>query len=393
MNSDWGLVGLDGTDWTPSRALASASSWPESIQVVRLGDVAAVRALTAPLSAPLPLVTPANVDLATGAITPRGAVDDEGLVLGEDLRVNDVLVPAHGNRPCVCVSDDVRGLAFRGFLRVRPIEGRVASDWLWGFLSSASGISARMGGAKGAAASRLTASGLSDVRVPIPSIEQASRSELAALLPEPRVLEPEGAALRSSWSFRDLRDGGAWAGDERPEDASVGVALSDLGDLWCGTVDIRQVFACPAPGRFRVLTSRAVRGHREPFEPWSEGGRVTTTASVVFTRTEPFRAKHAPAGMLLTKEVLALDLDLDSRSTRLLASGAGTAGGLASYFTHGEGRRALDSVSAGAVQKHLSLAALRRVRVPERLPASRSESAGASSLAERLEAALRSALE
>jgi hypothetical protein len=388
MSSGWELVTLDGTDWAPARLLASASWWPQSLQVFRLGDVAAVRALTAPLRAPLPLVTPADVDRASGAITPKRVVDDEGLVLGEDLIPTDVLVPAYGTGPCVRVSDDVRGLAFRGFLRVRPFEDRVASEWLWAFLSSVSGIRAREDVSAGSAVSRLTAAALSAVRLPLLGIEHARRGGFATHLPHRLVVESEGGALRSSWSFRDLREGAAWAGSEPSEEQPVGVELSELGDVWSGTVDLRDAFACPGPGRTRVLTHRAVRGHREPCEMWGEGRRVTTSESVVFTRTEPFRVTHAPAGVLLAKELVALDL---ARVT-VAGSGVGPAEGLASYFTHGDGRRVLALVSAGTVVTHLSPSVLRRIRVPETALISQSDRPSASLLAERLEVALRGAI-
>jgi hypothetical protein len=146
----------------------------------------------------------------------------------------------------------------------------------------------------------------------------------------------------------------------------------------------------------QVLTHRAVRGLREPFCPWATAGRSTTDGTVVFTRTEPFRVKHAPSGMLLSKELVALDINIrrevlgttPQQLTKL--SHAGFASVLADYFSSPAGADVLASVARGAVIKHLSIDALRAVRVPHDLHVTPPKDT--LSLADRLEAALRHAL-
>jgi hypothetical protein len=394
--SEWALVSVGSADWLPSRVLPARSPWPSSTPLVRLGDVASVRSVAAPLSSPLPLVTPTSVDLSSGTISTKRVADDEGLVLGEDLRVYDVLVPSHGPGPCVLVSDEARGLAFRGFHVVRPFQARANPIWLWATLSSASGIASREALSAGSTVSTVTASSLADLRVPLPTLEHADQPTFGALVPRPLVVEAAGEELRSAWSLRDLRRSDAWTGGGAGDREVAGPPLSELGTFWSDGVDKSEWFAVPAPGRLPVLTHRAVRGHREPFRPWATGGRATTDGTVVFTRTEPFRAKQAPAGMLLSKELVALDIDirrelLGSAPPHLRQlSRAGLASVLVDYFSSARGKDVLASVARGIVIRHLSLAALRAVRVPRGLRATAPEDT--LSLPDRLEAALRRAL-
>ncbi len=394
--SQWALVSVGAAEWWPSRVLPAQSPWPTSTPLVRLGDVASVRSLAAPLQAPLPLVTPSSVDPSSGTVSTKRVADDEGLVLGEDLHVNDVLVPSHGPGPCVLVSEETRGLAFRGFYVVRALEGRANPIWLWATLSSASGVASREALSAGSTVSTVTASSLADLRVPLPTLERAAQSNFSALVPRPLVVEATGEELRSDWSLRDLRREDAWTGGAAADRELAGLALSELGSVWSGGVDRSEWFGVSAPGRLPVLTRRAVRGHRDPFRPWATGGRATTDATVAFTRTEPFRAKQAPPRMLLSKDLVALDIDI---RRELLGSGpphlrqlsrVGFASVLADYFSSPPGRDALASAARGVVIRHLSLAALRAVRVPHNLPVTAPEDA--LPLGDRLEAALRRAL-
>ena len=395
--SEWALVSVGAAEWWPSRLLPARSPWPSSTQLVRLGDVASVRSLAAPLPSPLPLVTPGSVDPSSGTITTTQVTDHDGLVLGEDLCVNDVLVPSHGRGPCVLVSDEAWGLAFRGFHVVRPFEGRANTAWLWATLSSASGVASREALSAESAVSIVTGSSLADLRIPLPTMEKADQPNFNAFLPRPLVIEVLGEELRSAWSLRDLRGARTWTGGAAADDEPVGLPLSELGTIWGGHVDKSEFFAVSGPGRLPVLTHRAVRGHRDPFRPWATVGRATTDGTVVFTRTEPFRLTQPPAGMLLSKELVALDIDIRREPLGTAPpplaqlSRPELASVLMDYFSSAQGNNVLASAARGVVIRHLSLAALRTVRIPQQLRATAPE-AHPTSLADRLEDALRRAL-
>lgn len=396
--SEWALTSLGADEWRPSRLLSARSPWSGSSQLVRLGDVASVRSVVAPLQSPLPLVTPSNVHPSSGTVTIKRVVDDEGLVLGEDLNINDVLVPLHGPGPCVLVSGEVRGLAFRGFLIVRAFDEHADPVWLWAVLTSTSGVAAREALSASSTVSTIKASLLADLAVPVPTLEQSQQPTFSALVPRPLVVETAGEESRSTWSLRDLRGAATWTAGAVAHDEEDGLPMSELGSTWSGSVDKRKWFAVPAPDRLEVLTHRRVRGHREPFRLWATGGKATTDGTVVFTRTEPFRVLHAPAGFLLSKELLALDIDarrglLATAPANVLQqmSAAGLATVLALYFSSPRGNSVLASAASGVVIRRLSLAALGAVRVPHELrpPA---VDLPIVPLAERLESALRRAL-
>ncbi len=375
--SAWALVSL-ADEWWPRQVLPRSSPWPGTAQLVRLRDVASVFSVAAPLLSPLPLATPANVDPQSGAVTPTRVADDEGLVLGQDLELNDVLVPAHGMSPCVLVSDEMGGLAFRGFHVVRAAR-EFDPCWLWASLSSASGVEARCAAAIGSTTSSVTTSSLADVAIPTAPLDSSRRRTFAGLSPRPAVIEVEGAELRSAWALQDLSRTEIWTRARTPGEGQLGVSLSELGTLWSGRVDSREWYAAPAPDRTPVLTHRAVRGQHEAFRPFGSAGRATTDGTVVFTRTEPFRVMHAPARVLLSKELLALDV-----------SNPRVAPALVRYFSGADGKEVLASGARGAIIRHLSLTTLRSVHVPRDLPAA--PASAAMYLADLLEAVLRNVL-
>jgi hypothetical protein len=392
--TEWALKALGSTAWWPSGLLPGISSWPGSPHLTFVGDVASVRSVASPLNAPLPLVTPVSVDASSGSIRAARVADDDGLVLGEDLEVDDVLVPSHGLSPCVLVSEEARGLAFRGFLVVRARRDLVDPVWIWVALTSASGGRARTAKVGGFLTPSLSASSLAGLSIPLP--EHGKGGQLKSLLPRPLVVEEEEAALRSSWDFRDLRNEPKWVGGTVPGHAE-GTPLSELGSVWSGAVDKASWFAAAAPERSPVLTPWAVRGHAEPFRPWATAGRATTDATVVFTRTAPFRVMHAPPRMLLSKDLLGFDVE-DRKEPRKgvtlddSVSASRTARALTTYFASRVGREALSSAGRGAIIQHLSLATMRTLVVPPHGLRQIHESPAAGALADRLEVALHEAL-
>ncbi|MGH7285708.1 MAG: hypothetical protein ACRELY_29670 [Polyangiaceae bacterium] len=233
----------------------------------------------------------------------------------------------------------------------------------------------------GAISSRLTASALADLSVPLPS--SAIADEVAALVPRELVAESISEALRSVWRIRDLQRAAAWIRQSSGD--VVGIRLADLGMLRSGRIDAKDCFGAPGPERLPVVTARTARGHDEPFRRWASGESPTNDSTVIFTRTAPFRVAHAPTGTLLSKDLLALEVNADASRAPVEVAAS-----VANYFASPEGRRKLSEVATGAVIPHLSLKTLADVCVvPNRiLMESATQSSAVESLAERLDATI-----
>jgi hypothetical protein len=355
----WVITNAASTSWSPSHVLSHQSSWPVSLKLAQVRELASVYSFPASPHRPLAVVGPGDV-AADGRVRPRQAAENEGLVLGDDLKIDDVLVPARGSGGCVLVSQEAEGLAFRGFHVVRAHA--IEPAWLWAVLSSASGVAERRANSSAVGLLALTPAALGVLSVPLPPTAAIAHA-FDAMIPRPLVA-PSTVDPRSLWEFRDLRVRSAWTRSDEPQLGS-GVELGALGTFWAGDVDQADCFAVAAPDRHRTLTHREVRGHREPFHHWSVGDALTTSATIVFTRAMPFRAVHAEAGLLLCKDLLALDVtsgpiasDSGVKSREQLASI------IARLLSEGDGPELLGTLTRISGSGQLGLAGLQRLRVP-----------------------------
>lgn len=387
--SGWAIANVSRDGWLLRSALPSQSPWRTSSRLARVGDAASVRFLTSSLPGPMPLVTPRDVETTSGTAVGNRVADDEGAFLGQDLLENDVLVPSRGHGACVLVTKEMSGVAFRGFHILRPNADVVDPRWLWAVLSCSSGLAARAALSSGLALPSVSATALAELPVPLVPMKVAHSAEWKALLPLPGFRAAADGAVRSSWNVRDLLKGEAW-GAARAMILPVGTPLEEIASLWGGNVDKADWYGAPGPGRRPVLTHWAVRQHREPFQPWAEGKRTTTDSTIVVTRTQPFRVILAPAGVLLSKELLAIDIDLHGLeaplapelSRRRIADAATT------YLSGREGQDSLAALARGATIQHLSISALRGMPIPPGVLTMGSQVRDVGSLAERLEAAV-----
>ncbi len=353
--SFWAIRDLGPAPWALGIAKQDAGVWSASVRRVCIGDLAIVRALSPEAHAAKPLVTPAAVG-TDGRVRPRGTSED-GATLGDCLEEGDVLVPVEGDAPCVLLSQETSDLACRGFLVVRA-SVPVNALWLWGVLSSTSGIVARRQLASGNRISTLGIATLANLAIPAPT---RLADMLKDCLPRPLVKEVAGIDSRSIWEMRDLRSAEVWTTTPAPPD---GVPLSSLATVWSGSVGRDDYFSVEATGRARVLTGRQLRGPGDSASAWAESRRVTTASTVVITRNRPYRAVAPGPGFALARELLALDLLPPVGPNHPEQAASSRAASLASHFTSREGEAALEAQSSGTVMLQLNTAALARVCVP-----------------------------
>ncbi len=338
-------ISLRSDTWWP-RDLVPSVAWPGTTERVRLGDAATVRSVSSHADRSIPTVEPTDVDEVSGDVLVRSIASADIVVFGDDVQSGDVLVPERNLGPCILVSDDARGLAFRGFLIVRSAPGLISPKWLWLLLSSTSGVHARASLLEDSHTELLTPLALANLVIPCP------KHAIPAALPKSNI--ETSPTLRSAWALRDLRHYTSWIVD--PLQRHEVQRLGDLGVIWAGHVDIRNCYGTRAPGRLPVMTTRLVRGLKEPSQLWAVGGAPTTDLTVVITRNEPFRVKRAHAGMLLAKDLLAIEvggdvvtLDSQRHSARIQFADA-----LVATLTAKDGRDALMSAARGVTVQHLS---------------------------------------
>lgn len=384
--SEWSLAALAAGSWSPSQRLRRPPSWfgGAAAELVPLGELARTSATVSPLPAELPLVTPRDVNPTTGAVEPASLADGrDGLRLGEDLRLGDVLLPRRGFGPAVLVDDDHIGLGFSGFLLLRATS-EVDPHTLWALLTSRSGLAARRALETGASA--VTADSLRQLLVP------RFPSQIGARVRIIRAAALDRSALSSldrtsHWRVVALRDEDPWRRRLEREQTGEGEPLGNLGELWAGRVDQRSCFGVTGAHRAPVLTPRDLAAS-QPSSLWAEGARTTTESTIALASFEPFRAMQPPPGHALANGLLAIDVRAAVGET----APPSVARALARFFATLTGRQRLQAYATGTTTRRLTLSALGNVRVSAEEVLAAASADEDEDLAERLESAFREAL-
>jgi hypothetical protein len=361
----------EATDWSPrlltrvARADVPLLSTERAVVWERLADVAALLAIPTTSREGLAF-RPSDIDRRDGAIRSyAGAYKGRVyLVDGTSLRVGDVLVPDDPSRPAVLIDGRHEGLAFTAtFAALRP-SGVMDGLVLWALLSSRAGMDARTDVSMSNAVlgvRKTSRQALLGLIVPMrpPEWWRARRSELQALHAAAGVVPTPPA--RSGWAVVDLAHMSSWRPMDALQPPTPTVTGSPLGEL-CdflrrGSVTRRVTAEMPAPGWLPVATVTAINRGASPrrwVAPASAGTAVGQSGDVVV----------GLIGHWSTAAVLIADCGIDHDVALLRLTNVALRDRVIHYLNSAKGQAARRELIPTGTIPHLSLAALKEIRIP-----------------------------
>ena len=156
-------------NWDPVQLTRGSFRWPVALSEVRIEDLVRRQSPASLADVGAPVITPANIDVQTGAIR-RRARNYQGAVfqIGTELRDGDILIARSLNVPALLVTERLRGsLVSERFIALRPEDPQVAR-WIWAILNSESGIRMRAHLMAGSETPTIAPANLLRARIPLP---------------------------------------------------------------------------------------------------------------------------------------------------------------------------------------------------------------------------------
>lgn len=217
------------TNWEPARLTAESFRWPSPHNVVSIQSLAGRIYPNSIADAGAPVITPVNLNTATGGIRHRSR-QYQGVVfqVGRELEQGDVVVPRTGLGPALRISKDLQGaLVSSRFIALRPYDSEL-SAWIWAVLNCETGLRMRshlsMGFDRAGEPQNLL-----DARIPIPSTHDLVILIRAIDAIEAATHAEEEQPIETWWSIADLRNI-EWRialATPQPERLQLGPPLSD----------------------------------------------------------------------------------------------------------------------------------------------------------------------
>ena len=325
MTDWWTTTITDGT-WRSGRKADLSWDVLRGAPMVSLAEQASVFSSRSKLPGALPLVRPGDVSFWTGRVEPKDfAMGHEGLRLGEDLQIGDVLVPRAGPGPAVLVGQAHQAVAFTSGFHV--VRAYVATDavWLWAVLTSRSGERARADLQSGAAFGQLPVQALRALVVPRVAGDQLFPEQL---LPDPAVALDALDERLSKWHFAAL-EGGRWRWNPPDLKENSGERIGDFAQVRLGRSDPDIARAAPGQQQVPLLEAAHVRGKDPPIPLWVSGDNVDLASerTILLSRVAPMHVMVAPSGVAIARGVVRIDIDRAGDELAALARFLGSLGG------------------------------------------------------------------
>lgn len=352
--------------WTPSALLAppAVEIWPDGQHLVPLGAVAQFVGTESSAAPDQAIVSPSVVDADSGTIrgTRRGfsgpiRIVGTGRVAG--LRTGDLLVPPASRAHVLLVGPEHGGFAFSGtYLALRP-TGEVEGLQLWALLNSTPGQAARQSAAVASAAPQLTVSRLLEVLVPvIPAQQWARLRPLVADLHHAPAAATAREVGQSWWRLAALPREHSWSAylaTKTPETLEQGTALGELAVEFQRGQHISVLSYVPHRSWLPYLAPRDLRTGREP-TTWAAPGSVVA---------HPGDIVVAEAGQRGISSVVSTPLIPGAGVCLIRLREAELASRIVAYLNSEPGQAARALLATGSASPHLTVSALRALRIPE----------------------------
>lgn len=324
----------DKESWLPEALLYTSFSWPTlAFPTTALRNLVLTltpETFAAPGTA---TITPPDIDPTFGGLRRRhrnyAGPAFQVRAGGDGLAPGDLLIPNQPSVPVLRMRPEHIGSLVAGtFLAVRPDTG--LSEWLWGVLSSRSGISARASLSSGSVMRTLRRTDVLDMDVPVPPLEYISRrlADLNTIEDSTVRVEEEPA---SSWWTTTCLDSGDWhlktsTPDPAPFDDAV--LLQDLcSEIQAGRRARDHPDGAGGTEPVPLATVSTLSGRKTPEQVPTNGAVLAMPGDILVARvgTRPYATPiDTPTAAGDGLWVLRIDANVDANAiSRFLNSAAG----------------------------------------------------------------------
>lgn len=358
------LIDLSDFDtWLPERLLARPFEWKTEQPVVPLGDLGIIVAPDTIATVGTPVITPASIDSATGAVlSPSTKYQGSAYFLhdfGDGLAAGDLLVPLTSTAPVLRVTTDRLGSVCSSQFLGLKVPPRL-SLWLWSVLNSTSGVQARSDAIAGLGGASRTRAALLSLTVPTPPFMFDSAA-FSAIEDHTHVVNPFEADNGGSWWRTANLVDYEWRfvlATPTPEIVITGIPLADLATVERGVTPPREFCTdIPIPGANPLMTHSALSGR--PPRTWIKPNAphtVTANAGdiVLSGVADQPHAQVAPGPILIDRNLFLVRPNLPERGRTMAA-----------YFNSQAGLGVRAILQTGTTARTLALRDLQRFPIPE----------------------------